>query len=107
MTTGGPMTPPLGVAHTIMVLRERYPEALVCVECGLLLATRPESYQRSSLTTTEWRAYVCAECRQETAAAAQVAAVRIQNLAVARATRRQGLVTIRDVMREPFRGSLS
>jgi hypothetical protein len=99
--------PPLGVADRTTVLRERYPEALVCVECGLLLATRPESYRRSSLTTTECRAYVCAQCRLEMAAAAQLAAVRIQNLAVARAARSQAVMTIRDGMREPFRESLS
>src|SRR5262249_4993922 len=51
--------PPLSVADTVTVLRRRYPDSLVCVECGLLLATRRESYAKSNLTEGDRLSYVC------------------------------------------------
>jgi hypothetical protein len=45
------------------VLRAKYEDALICVECGRLLATRRESYAKSNLTEAQRLGYVCAECR--------------------------------------------
>lgn len=76
------MLPPLSIPDTINVLRSRHPDALACVECGLLLATRGESYAKSNLTETERLAYVCRECRHEQAEAERV---RVQRVAQAAA----------------------
>lgn len=90
----------------ISLLRARHPDGLICVRCGLLLATRPESYRTSNLTEAERLAYVCAECRQEQAAIVCLAEVRAQNLAAARAARRPARLHMRDWMRDSSRESL-
>jgi len=77
MTTGGPMTSPLGVADTIAVLRERYPDGLVCIACGRLLATRRESWS-ARLSDPARLEHVCAECRQARAEADRIQAVRLE-----------------------------
>ncbi len=77
-----PQSPPLPVRESVTILRRRYPEALVCVQCAVLLATRRESGSR--LTEAERLAYVCAECRLEAAAAARLRAVRVAQAAMAR-----------------------
>jgi hypothetical protein len=75
--------------HLLDRIRSRYPAALVCTTCLVLLATRPESYARSGLTEAQRLGYVCAECRADQAAAAtlhaQRAAVGRANLERARA----------------------
>jgi hypothetical protein len=78
------MTPPLSVADTVTVLRRRYPDALVCVECGLLLATQRESYAKSDLTEVQRHEYVCAECKLEAAEAERIRALKVAQAAVAR-----------------------
>ena len=50
---------PLTVRDTVTVLRQRYPDALVCVECGRLISTQRKFY---ALTDEERLACVCAEC---------------------------------------------
>jgi hypothetical protein len=81
---------PLTVPETIAVLRQRYPDRLVCVGCGLLLATRRESYARSNLTEADRLDYTCFECRQDRAAAERLAETRRANLAQARAANGSG-----------------
>jgi hypothetical protein len=54
------------------VLRRRYPDGLVCVQCAVLLATRPESYAKSSLSEAARLSYICCECRWEQAEAARI-----------------------------------
>jgi hypothetical protein len=70
--------PPLSVADTVTVLRRRYPDALVCIECGLLLATRRESYAKSHMTEPDRLSYVCFECRQDREEAERVQEVRVE-----------------------------
>ena len=72
------LPPPLGIADTITVLRQRSPEALICIACGRLLASRRESYASSALSDAVRLAYVCAECRQEAAEAQRAHAVRLE-----------------------------
>jgi len=60
---------PLSVPDTVTVLRRRYPDGLVCVGCGLLLATRPEGYGKSKLSAAARLTYVCCECQLERAEA--------------------------------------
>jgi hypothetical protein len=52
----------LTALETLAIHRARNPEGLICVECGRLLAIRPESF---SLPEDERLNYRCAECRQE------------------------------------------
>jgi hypothetical protein len=78
------MLPPLSIPDTIKVLRSRYPDALVCVQCGLLLATRRESYAKSNLTEQQRLEYVCHECRHEQTAAERVRVQRVAQAALAR-----------------------
>src|SRR5437879_5296240 len=66
--------PPLSLADTITVLPQRYPEALICVACGRLLATRREA--SATLSDAARVGYVCCGCRQTAAEAARVHAVR-------------------------------
>ncbi len=49
-------------------------DALVCTGCGLLLASRRESYHPSAAVG----AYICAECRRNAAEAERVRAVKIE-----------------------------
>jgi hypothetical protein len=70
------MMPALSILDTITVLRERYPDGLVCIACGRLLATRRESW--SVLSDPARLEYVCAGCRQDSVTAKRVHAVRIQ-----------------------------
>ena len=79
------MTPPLSIADTITILRAKYPDALICTACGLLLATQRASYAKSNPTEEQRLAYVCAECRQEQAEAERIAQARREALALARA----------------------
>ena len=76
--------PPLSVADTVAVLRVRYPLGLICVDCGLLLATQPASYVRSNLTEAERLGFVCAGCRLTAAEAESTHAQRVAQAAVAR-----------------------
>ena len=85
------MLPSLSVPDAIKVLRSRYPAALVCAVCALLLATMAASYAKSGLTDEQRLAYVCAECRLDLAEAERVKAIRAeigrQNIVHARAAR--------------------
>ena len=49
-----------GIADTITILRAKYPDALICTACGLLLATQRASYAKSNPTEEQRLAYVCA-----------------------------------------------
>jgi hypothetical protein len=57
------MMPPLSTQDTLKVIRAKYENALICVGCGRLLATRRESYAKSNLIEAQRLEYVCAECR--------------------------------------------
>ena len=83
-----------------MIYRRRYPDALICTTCGMLLATRPESYAKSTLSAAagpcgasspDRLTYVCAGCRIEAAEAAKNATIKAEtgrrNLALARAAK--------------------
>ena len=84
------------IADTINVLRHHYPDALVCVECGRLLATRPKSYENSDLSEPSRLSYVCAGCRSDTdpARSAEVTARFASSRATAASSR----------LRPPLRG---
>jgi hypothetical protein len=92
MTTS-PHEPSARIRAEVATLRARYPDALVCTACALLLATRRESYAKSNLTEDQRLGYVCAECRLQAAEAARTLAARQANLQAAREvsarTRRQ------------------
>ncbi len=72
----------------VATIRARYPEALVCIGCGRLLATCRESYAKSNLTEEARLAYVCAECRQDGGEAARTLAARQANMRAARAAKK-------------------
>jgi hypothetical protein len=71
-------TPPLSTRDAVTVLRRRYPDVLVCVQCAGLLATRPDSYAKSSLSEAGRLSYVCCECRLEQARAERIQEVRVE-----------------------------
>jgi hypothetical protein len=77
---------PLSPAATVALLRLKYPEAIACSVCAVLLATRRESYAQSNdgrgITEAERLAYVCAECRRDDGEA-----VRIKGVMAARGER--------------------
>jgi hypothetical protein len=77
------MTPALSIPQTITIYRQRYPEGLICTECGRLLATRRESHTKSNLTEAERLAYVCAECRLDRAEAERIHAARVERAKIA------------------------
>src|SRR5262245_32290880 len=52
----------LTARETLAIHRARYPQGLICVECGRVLTTRPESF---SFPEDERLNYRCAECRHE------------------------------------------
>jgi len=87
--------PALTVQQTVAVHRNRFPQALVCVVCAVLLATMATSYATSNLTEPERLAYVCAECRQDAADWAKAKASRTTNLTAARAALAQTRVALR------------
>jgi len=76
--------PTLTVQQTVAVHRNRFPHALVCIVCAVLLATVAASYASSNLTEPERLAYVCAECRQDAADGAKAKVSRAANLTAAR-----------------------
>ena len=78
--------PALTVQQTVAVHRNRFPYALVCIVCAVLLATVAASHASSNLTEPDRLAYVCAECRQDAADGAKAKASRTANLTAARAT---------------------
>jgi hypothetical protein len=102
---------PLSIPQTVAVLRTRYPDALVCVKCGVLLATAAASYSKSNLAEAARLAYMCAECRQATAEAAAAAESRratgIANLVAARAARRVTQAALREPVLAPVESSTS
>jgi len=76
--------PTLAVDQTVAVHRNRFPHALICIVCAVLLATVATSYAISNLTEPQRLAYVCAECRQDAADGAKAKASRAANLTAAR-----------------------
>jgi hypothetical protein len=98
--------PMLTVPATIALLRFKYPAALLCTVCAVLLATLPASYAKSNLTDVQRLAYVCAECRQDAAQKAQVAEIRrvtaIANLGAAREARRAVQAALREAESAPI-----
>src|SRR4030095_3224417 len=77
------MTPALSIPQTITIYRQKYPEGLICPECGRLLATRRESHAKSKLTDAERFAYVCAEWRLDRAEAERIHAARVERAKIA------------------------
>ncbi len=59
------------VAEDVALWRRKYPDGLVCIACGVLLASRRESYRPSvdGLAAGDVAIYVCAECRRDVAEA--------------------------------------
>jgi len=90
--------PVLTAAETVAVFHRRFIAALVCITCGVLLATEAASYSRSNLSEEQRLAYVCHECRLDAAEKDRMAAARRLNLAAARATK----ATVRGGQREGF-----
>src|SRR5262249_15721065 len=89
------LTPP-PPAECVRILRARYPESLVCVTCGTLLASEAKGYAKSNLSPTGERVplteeqrltYACGECRWEAAEAAKRAEMNRQKLVLARGAR--------------------
>jgi hypothetical protein len=98
--------PSLSTRDAVTVLRHRYPDGLVCVQCAGLLATRPESYAKSSLSEAARLTYVCCECRLEQAEAARIQEARAQKARHAAqasvAARRLRALEARDVDTNPL-----
>ena len=69
---------PLSIPQTITIYRQKYPDGLICIECGSLLATRRESYAKSTLTEADRCSYVCFECRLDLAEAERVHEGRVE-----------------------------
>ena len=72
---------PLTIPQTVTVLWRRYPDAIVCIECSVLLATRRESYSSglsSSLSDEARLTYVCSGCSQAAHIAAAATAQKIE-----------------------------
>lgn len=89
-------------ATELTLLRSKYPDGLICtspLDCGhRLIATTPAGYSRSgrnaagepcALSEAERQAFICTECRQAAAAAAEITNTRRAALAIAQATARQ------------------
>jgi hypothetical protein len=93
--------PSLTVAQTVAVHRNRFPQALVCIVCAVLLATVAASYASSNLTEPERLAYVCAECRQDAADGAKSKAASAANLTAARAALAHTRVALRGAESAP------
>jgi hypothetical protein len=93
--------PTLTVQQTVAVHRNRFPQALVCIVCAVLLATAAASYAASNLTEPQRLAYVCAECRQDAADGAKAQASRTANLTAARAALAHTRVALRGAKSEP------
>jgi hypothetical protein len=98
--------PPLSIRDAVTVLRHRYPDGLVCVQCAGLLATRPESYAKSSLSEAARLTYVCCECRLEQAEAERIHESRVEKARQAAqasvAARRLKALEARDVDINPL-----
>ncbi len=94
--------PVVTVQQALAILRARYPLALICTLCALLLATQPASYAKSNLTEEARLSYVCAGCRLDLAEAERVKAIRAEvgrrTIGRARAARAagSGIETSRD-----------
>jgi len=71
------LTPP-PPAQCVRIVRAKYPEALVCMGCGTLLASEAKSYARSGLTEEQRLSYVCGECRWAAQEAARIKALRAE-----------------------------
>src|SRR5215471_3459442 len=71
------LTPP-PPAECVRLYRAKYPEALVCIGCGTLLASEAKSYARSGLTEEQRLSYVCGECRWAAQEAARIKALRAE-----------------------------
>jgi hypothetical protein len=93
--------PALTVQQTVAVHRNRFPHALVCVVCAVLLATIAASYAGSNLTEPQRLAYVCAECRQDAADGAKAKVSRAANLTAARAALAHTRVALRGAESAP------
>jgi hypothetical protein len=93
--------PALTVEQTITLHRNRFPHALVCIVCAVLLATVTASYAASNLTEPERLAYVCAECRHDAADGAKAKASRMANLGAARAALAHTRVALRAAKSAP------
>jgi hypothetical protein len=93
--------PALTVQQTVAVHRNRFPDALVCIVCAVLLATMAESYASSNLTEPQRLAYICAECRQDAADGAKAKASRAANLTAARAALAHTRVALRRAKSAP------
>jgi hypothetical protein len=93
--------PALTVQQTVAVHRNRFPQALVCIVCAVLLATVAASYANSNLTEPERLAYVCAECRQDAADGAKAKASRTANLSAARTALAHTRVALRQAKSTP------
>jgi hypothetical protein len=89
--TATTFTAPISAEQTVRILRERYPDALVCTgrRCvSPLIATQRASYAKSNLTEERRLNFTCPRCRQDAMDAAAVRAARSANLVVARAAQR-------------------
>ena len=93
--------PALTAQQTVAVYRNRFPHALVCIVCAILLATVAASYAASNLTEPERLAYTCAECRQDAAEGVRAKASRMANLSVARAALASTRVALRGAESAP------
>ena len=93
--------PILTVQQTVAVHRNRFPQALVCIVCAVLLATMASSYASSNLTEPDRLAYVCAECRQDAADGAKANVSRTANLTAARAALAHTRVALRGAQTAP------
>ncbi len=68
------------VAEDVALWLAKFPYALVCTTCGVLLASRRESYlpRAVGMAGVDVTAYICAECRRNAAEAERVHAVKVE-----------------------------
>jgi hypothetical protein len=59
------LPPKLSVADSIVILRRRFPGALLCTTCARLIASTPTGYEKLNLPAWRVENYVCHGCRSD------------------------------------------
>jgi hypothetical protein len=83
------VAPPLAPAVELKILRQKYPEGLICTSAltcdHRLIATTRVGYSKSEIKEGQRISFVCAECRQAEAERARVAASKAERARIAAA----------------------
>jgi hypothetical protein len=83
------VSPPLAPAVELKILRQKYPEGLICTSplpCDhRVIATTRAGYAKSNITEEQRLSFVCAECGQDAAERVRVAASKAERARIATA----------------------